>query len=47
MNPVVLTGRQCNKDFRVPGTDLTIPEGTKVMIPIVSEGKGIREKEGV
>lgn len=34
MNPVVFTGRECNKDFRVPGTDLTIPQGTKIMIPI-------------
>ena len=40
MNPVVFTGRECNKDFRVPGTALTIPQGTKIMIPIVSTGAG-------
>ena len=37
MIPVPNTFRMCTKDYAVPGTDFTIPKGTKVIIPIVSE----------
>merc|ERR550517_1833525 len=34
MMPVPNTFRMCTKDYAVPGTDFTIPKGTKVVIPI-------------
>ena len=37
MIPVPNTFRMCTKDYAVPGTSFTIPKGTKVIIPIVSE----------
>ena len=37
MIPVPNTFRMCTKDYVVPGTDFTIPKGTKVIIPIVSK----------
>ena len=37
MIPVPNTFRLCTKDYAVPGTDFTIPKGTKVIIPIVSD----------
>ena len=36
MMPVPNTFRHCTKDYAVPGTDFTIPKGTKIIIPIVS-----------
>ena len=39
MMPVPNTFRMCTKDYAVPGTDFTIPKGTKVVIPIVSTGQ--------
>jgi len=27
--------RKCNKEFKIPATDLTIPVGTPLMIPVV------------
>jgi len=34
MMPVPNTFRHCTKDYVVPGTDFTIPKGTKIIIPI-------------
>lgn len=28
--------RQCHKDYKVPDSDITIPRGTKVQIPVYS-----------
>ena len=36
MNPVFFTGRECGKAYKVPGTELTIPAGAKIFIPLVS-----------
>lgn len=32
--PLPLIGRECVRDYRVPGTDIIIEKGTKVLIPI-------------
>lgn len=36
MNPIFYTARECGKAYKVPGFDHIIPEGAKVLIPIVS-----------
>ena len=35
MNPVMYTFRECVKPYKVPGSEHTIPKGTRVIIPIV------------
>jgi cytochrome P450 family 6 len=33
--PVTFLTRKCNKDYRIPGTDLVLEKGVQVVIPVL------------